>query len=97
MNESEAREKYEQVKCYCDRTTPMLYTLADEASQEEIMIKLVVAGDEEKIVGAHMVGEHAADLIKCLGVGIRKGITKQDLDNSFGIHPTIGEEFMTMY
>ena len=98
MNESEARDKYgDEVKCYCDRTTPMLYSLAEDSNQEEVTIKLVVVGEEEKIVGAHMIGEHAADLIQCIGVAIRKGITKQDLDDSFGIHPTIGEEFMSMY
>ncbi len=96
LSESAARDKYDDVKCYCDRTTPMLYSLADEANQEKVTIKLVVAGEEEKIVGVHMVGEHAADMIQCLGVAISKGITKQELDDSFGIHPTIGEEFMCM-
>ena len=97
MTETEARDKYgDEVTCYCDRTTPMLYALADEEKQEKVTIKLVVVGDEERIVGAHMVGEHAADMIQCLGVAIRQGITKQELDNSFGIHPTIGEEFMCL-
>ena len=97
MSESEALEEYgDRVKCYCDRTTPMLYSLADDDVREEVVIKLVTVGKEAKIVGAHMVGEHAADMIQCLGVAIRKGITKQDLDDSFGIHPTIGEEFLTM-
>lgn len=97
LSEKEARDKYgDEVKCYCDRTTPMLYSLADDADQEEITIKLVVVGEQEKIVGAHMVGEHAANMIQCLGVAVRKGITKQDLDDSFGIHPTVGEEFMSL-
>ena len=96
LSESAAKDKYDNVKCYCDRTTPMLYSLADDSEQEEVTIKLVVAGDSGKILGVHMVGEHAADMIQCLGVAVRKGITKQDLDNSFGIHPTIGEEFMCM-
>ena len=96
LNESEAKDKYDCVKCYQDRTTPMLYTLADDEDQEEVLIKLVTVGDEDRIVGVHMVGEHAADMIQCLGVAVNKGITKQELDDSFGIHPTIGEEFMTM-
>lgn len=97
MNESEAKDKYgDEVKCYCDRTTPMLYSLADEDKQKEVIIKLVAVGEDNQIIGAHMIGEHAADMIECLGVAIRKGITKQDLDDSFGIHPTIGEEFMTI-
>ena len=96
LSESAAKEKYDNVKCYCDRTTPMLYSLAEDSEQEQVTIKIVVAGDSEKILGVHMVGEHAADMIQCLGVAVRKGITKQDLDDSFGIHPTIGEEFMCM-
>ena len=97
LSESAARDKYgDRVKCYCDRTTPMLYSLADDDVKEKVTIKLVVVGESEKIVGVHTVGEHAADMIQCLGVAIRQGITKQDLDESFGIHPTIGEEFMCM-
>ena len=97
LSESEARDKYgDDVKCYCDRTTPMLYSLADDANQEKVTIKLIVVGDDEKIVGAHMVGKHAADIIQSLGVAVAKGITKQELDDSFGIHPTIGEEWMNI-
>ena len=97
MNELDARDKYgNEVKCYCDRTTPMLYSMADDTIQKKITIKLVTVGDEEKIVGVHMVGEHAADMIQCLAVAIVKGITKQELDDSLGIHPTIGEEFMCL-
>ncbi|MEM7759234.1 MAG: glutathione-disulfide reductase [Cyanobacteria bacterium P01_A01_bin.40] len=96
LSESEAQDKYDRVKCYQDRTTPMLYSLADEDHQAEVLIKLITVGDEEQIVGVHMVGEHAADMIQCLGVAIAKGITKQELDDSFGIHPTIGEEFMCL-
>lgn len=60
------------------------------------MIKLVVDGDSQRVLGAHMVGEHAADIIQSLAVAIRKGITKQDLDETIGIHPTTGEEFLTL-
>ena len=96
LSEAEAKDKYDNVKCYSDSTTPMLYSLADDEDQEKVLIKLVVTGDDEKIVGIHMVGEHAADMIQCLAVAVCKGITKQELDDSFGIHPTIGEEFMCM-
>ena len=98
LNEAEAKDKYgNEVRCYCDRTTPMLYSLADDGDKEQVLIKLIVVGDEQKIVGAHMVGEHAADIIQSLGVAISKGITKQELDSSFGIHPTVGEEWLSMY
>ncbi len=74
----------------------MLYSLASGRIQAEILIILVTVNQEEKIVGVHMVREHAADMIQCLAVVVGKGITKQELDESFGIHPTIGEEFMCM-
>ncbi len=97
LSESAARDKYgDRIKCYCDRTTPMIYSLANDEDQEEVLIKLVTVGDKEKIVGVHMVGEHAADLVQCLGVAVRQGIIKQSLDDCFGIHPTIGEEFMSI-
>lgn len=98
LSEAEAKDKYgDEVRCYCDRTTPMLYSLADDEDKEKVLIKLVVVGKEQKIVGAHMVGEYAADIIQSLGVAVRQGITKQDLDSSFGIHPTVGEEWLSMY
>ncbi|MEM8831487.1 MAG: glutathione-disulfide reductase [Cyanobacteria bacterium P01_G01_bin.19] len=96
LSEAAAKDKYDLVRCYQDRTTPMLYSLASDRIQEKILIKLVTVDEEEKIVGIHMVGEHAADMIQCLAVAVAKGITKQELDESLGIHPTIGEEFMCM-
>ena len=98
MSEQEAKDEYgDEVRCYSDRVTPMRYSLADDEDKEQSLIKLIVVGESQKIVGAHMVGEHAANIIQCLGVAIRKGITKQDLDSSFGIHPTVGEEWLSMF
>ena len=98
MSEQEAKDEYgDEVRCYSDRVTPMRYSLADDEDKEQALIKLVVVGESQKIVGAHMVGEHAANIIQCLGVAIHKGITKQDLDSSFGIHPTVGEEWLSMF
>lgn len=97
MSEREARKQYgEQVRCYCDRISPMLYSLTENAEAEKATFKLVVKGEEETILGAHMVGEHAADIIQSLGVAIALGITKPELDRAFGIHPTIGEEWMSL-
>lgn len=70
----------------------MLSQLSEK--DEQATIKIVVEGKSERVLGAHMVGEHAADIIQSLAVAIRKGITKQDLDETIGIHPTIGEEFL---
>ncbi len=59
-------------------------------------MKLVLNSDSGEVLGAHMVGEHAADIIQSLGVAIRKGITKEDFDETIGIHPTTGEEFLSL-
>ncbi|MFQ4145677.1 glutathione-disulfide reductase [Chlorogloeopsis sp. ULAP02] len=95
MTEAKAREKFgESIKIYRDRFQPLLFKLGNQ--DEQAMLKLVVEGESEQILGAHMVGENAADIIQCLAVAISKGITKQDLDDTIGIHPTTAEEFLTL-
>ncbi|WP_341527182.1 glutathione-disulfide reductase [Nostoc sp. UHCC 0302] len=95
MTEAKAREKFgESVECYRTEFQPLLYSLTEQ--DEPITIKLVVDGNSQRILGAHMVGEHASDIIQSLGVAIRKGITKQDLNETIGIHPTVGEEFLSL-
>lgn len=95
MSEAKAREKFgESVKCYRHRFQPLLSQLTKQ--DQQTMMKLVVEGDSERVLGVHMVGESAADIIQSLAVAFRKGITKQDLDDTIGIHPTTGEEFLTL-
>ncbi len=91
MTEAKAREKFgESIKCYREQFQPLLSQLTEDG--EQATIKIVVEGESERILGAHMVGEHAADIIQVLTVAIGKGITKQDLDETIGIHPTTAEE-----
>ncbi|MEC4814216.1 MAG: glutathione-disulfide reductase [Scytonema sp. PMC 1069.18] len=95
LTEAKARSKFgKSVKCYRNSFQPLSSQLSEET--QDATIKLVVEGESERILGAHMVGEHAADIIQSLAVAIRKGITKQDLDESIGIHPTVGEEFLSI-
>ncbi len=95
MTENQAREKFgDSVKCYGDKFQPLMYQLA--ASEEQTIVKIVVEGESERVIGIHMLGEHAADIIQCLGVAFRKGITKLDLDDAIAIHPTTAEEFLTL-
>ncbi|MGB3638206.1 MAG: glutathione-disulfide reductase [Rivularia sp. (in: cyanobacteria)] len=95
MTENEARSEFgDSVKCYCDEFQPLMYQLA--STDEQVIIKVVVEGESERVIGVHMLGEHAADIIQCLGVAFRKGITKQDLDDAIAIHPTTAEEFLTL-
>ncbi|MEH2109720.1 glutathione-disulfide reductase [Nostoc sp.] len=95
MTEAEAREKFgESVECYYTQFQTLLYQLTEQ--NESTTIKLVLNADSGQVLGAHMVGENAADIIQSLGVAIRKGITKQDFDETIGIHPTTGEEFLSL-
>ncbi len=94
MTEAKAREKLgESVECYCTNFQTLLYALTPE--DQPTTIKLVVDSASGQVLGAHMVGEHAADIIQSLGVAIRKGITKEDLEDTIGIHPTAAEEFLS--
>lgn len=56
----------------------------------------IVTDSKSRILGAHMVGENAADIIQCLAVAVKKGITKLELNSTIGIHPTTGEEFLML-
>jgi len=95
MTENQARSEFgDSVKSYCDKFQPLMHQLA--SSDEQAIIKVVVEGESERVIGVHMLGEHAADIIQSLGVAIRKGITKQDLDEAIAIHPTTAEEFLTL-
>jgi len=95
MTENQAREKFgDSVKCYCNKFQPLMTQLTP--SEEQAIIKVVVEGESERVIGVHMLGENAADIVQCLGVAFRKGITKEDLDSAIGIHPTSAEEFLTL-
>ena len=59
-------------------------------------MKLLVDGRSDKVVGAHMVGAEAGEIIQGIAVAMKAGATKQDFDQTIGIHPTAAEEFVTM-
>lgn len=95
LTEVQAREQIgEAVHCYRKKFQP-LFNLIGESSQEA-MLKLVVDNDSDRILGAHMVGEYAAEVIQMFTPAMKAGVTKQHFDNSIGIHPSIAEEFFTL-
>ncbi|MDB9376230.1 glutathione-disulfide reductase [Nodularia sphaerocarpa] len=95
MTEAEARAKFgESVKCYSTKLQPLFYQLLE--AEEPAMIKLVVDDNSQQVLGAHMLGENAAEIVQTLGVAIRQGITKQVLNETIGIHPTIAEDFLSL-
>ena len=95
LTEAQAREKYgDAVKIYRAKFRPMYYTLTSQ--DEKTMIKLVVDQNTDKVLGAHMVGEHAAEIIQGVAIALKMGAKKSDFDATVGIHPTAAEEFVTM-
>ncbi|TVP62150.1 MAG: glutathione-disulfide reductase, partial [Nodularia sp. (in: Bacteria)] len=95
MTEAEAREKYgDAVKVYRSRFRGMYYTLPGK--DEKTMMKLVVDQNTDKVVGAHMVGSSAAEIIQGVAIAVKMGATKANFDATVGIHPSSAEEFVTM-
>lgn len=82
------------VDVYVAKFTPMRHTLSGRA--RKTMMKLVVDQATQKVVGAHMLGEDAPELIQGIAIAVVMGATKADFDRTIGIHPTAAEEFVTM-
>ena len=59
-------------------------------------MKLIVTGNDEKIVGCHIIGDGADEMLQGFAVAVRMGATKADFDDTVAIHPTSAEEFVTM-
>ncbi|NEP00533.1 MAG: glutathione-disulfide reductase [Symploca sp. SIO2E9] len=95
LTEAQAREKLgDAVKIYRARFRPMYHTLSGR--DEKTMVKLVVDQNTDQVLGSHMVGEHAAEVIQGVAIAVKMGATKKDFDATVGIHPSTAEEFVTM-
>ncbi|MET1162290.1 MAG: glutathione-disulfide reductase [Pseudoxanthomonas sp.] len=95
LTEAQARERDgDAVKTYSARFRPMLHALAD--SPQRSLFKLVCTGEEERVVGIHLLGEGADEMLQGFAVALKKGITKRDLDDTMAIHPTSAEEVVLM-
>lgn len=95
LTEAEARAKYGgAVKVYRSKFRPMYYTLPGK--QEKTLMKLIVNTTTDKVIGAHMVGDSAAEIIQGVAIAVKMGATKADFDATVGIHPSSAEEFVTM-
>ncbi|MEI6428522.1 MAG: glutathione-disulfide reductase [Pseudanabaena sp. ELA607] len=95
LTESQAKEQYgDLVKIYRSEFRPMIYSLPK--AEERVLMKLIVVGVDERVVGMHMVGKDAAEIIQGMALVITMGGTKRDLDHTMAMHPTTAEEFVTM-
>lgn len=94
LTEAEARERGHTVDIYRSEFTPMMHTLTGR--EEKVMMKLVVDAQSDRVLGCHMVGRDAPEIIQGLAVALTAGATKAQFDRTIGLHPTTAEEFVTM-
>ena len=94
MTEAEAKKRFGAVDVYQSTFRPLKATLSGR--DEHTLIKLVVDVASQRVVGAHMVGPDAPEIIQGIGIAVKAGLTKAQFDATIGIHPTMAEEFVTM-
>ncbi len=94
LSEDQAREEGYSVSVFESRFRPMKLTLTE--SQERTLMKLVVDTKTDRVLGCHMVGPEAGEIVQGLAVALKAGATKQLFDETIGVHPTAAEEFVTM-
>jgi glutathione reductase (NADPH) len=94
LTEEQARKQYGEVDIYQARFKPMKNTLSGR--DERTFMKLVVDAKSERVVGCHMLGPDAPEIIQGVAIAVKCGATKKQFDATIGIHPSAAEEFVTM-
>ncbi|NQW85006.1 MAG: FAD-dependent oxidoreductase, partial [Alcaligenaceae bacterium] len=94
LGEEAALAQYGEIDVYESRFKPMRHTLSGRP--EKTLMKLVVDTATQRVLGAHMVGPDAPEIVQGLALALNLGATKADFDATIGIHPTSAEEFMTL-
>jgi glutathione reductase (NADPH) len=95
LTEKEARAEFgDDVKVYTSAFTGMFYALGED--KKRTAMKLIVTGPEERVVGCHIIGDGADEMLQGFAVAMRMGATKSDFDDTVAIHPTSAEELVTM-
>jgi glutathione reductase (NADPH) len=95
LSEADARKAYAAVDIYKSRFRPLKHTLTGR--HETVFMKLVVDRESDRVVGCHMIGSGAGELVQLLGLAVKAGATKAQFDATVAVHPTAAEEFVTMY
>jgi glutathione reductase (NADPH) len=94
MSETEAREEFGQIEVYKTSFKPLKHTLSGR--DERVFMKLIVRTKTHVVVGAHMVGPDAAEIIQALAIAVKAKLTKEQFDATMALHPTTAEEFVLM-
>lgn len=92
--EDEARQHFGKIDIYRSQFTPLKHTLSGR--DEKTMMKLVVERSAQRVVGLHIVGLDAAEIVQGFAVAVKSGLSKEQFDATIGIHPTAAEELVTM-
>jgi len=94
MTEAQARNAYGQVKIYTSDFWPMKNVLAGR--NERALYKLVVDASSDQVVGAHMIGPDAPEILQAVAIAVKAGLTKAQFDDTMALHPTMSEELVLM-
>ncbi|MEN4952376.1 glutathione-disulfide reductase [Stenotrophomonas sp. TWI819] len=94
LSEEEACAKYSDVRVYRSNFRPMLQALADGTQRS--LFKLVCVGEDERVVGVHLLGESADEILQGFALAVKMGVTKAQFDDTVAIHPTSAEEVVLM-
>lgn len=94
LTEEQAREQYDEISVFTSEFRHLKHTLT--GSGEKTFMKIIVDQITDKVVGVHMVGAEAGEILQGIAIALKCGATKADFDSTIGIHPTAAEEFVTM-
>jgi glutathione reductase (NADPH) len=94
FSEADARHHFGDIDVYCSRFSPLKSTLSGR--KEQTLMKLVVARATQKVVGVHIAGQDAPEIVQGFAVAVKSGLRKDQFDATVGIHPTAAEELVTM-
>jgi glutathione reductase (NADPH) len=94
LTEADARQHYGQIEVFKSQFRPLKHTLSGR--QTQTFMKMLVDKHSDRVVGIHMAGADAAEIMQGMAVAMQAGVTKQQFDATIGIHPTAAEEFVTM-
>ena len=94
LSEEKARERFGELDIYKTYFRPLKLTVTEK--KERVFMKLVVDRASQRVVGAHMIGPDAGEVIQGIAIAVKLGATKAQFDATIGIHPTVAEEFVTM-
>ncbi len=94
VTEAEAKERFHELEIYKSTFRPLKHTLSGR--DERTMMKLIVDRASQRVIGVHVVGADAPEIVQGIGIAVKAGLTKAQFDATVGIHPTAAEELVTM-